>query len=145
MIHLGKRATEGQGSAPDVAAANKEEAVLVRDSLAKLPETYRLPLILFYRDGQSVRAVAEALGISEDAVKQRLARGREMLRDRMAGLVESVLTRTGPTAIFTMAIAAAIGALAAPAAVAGSVFSAASAAAGTTSSSAASSASFLTA
>ncbi len=134
-----------ESPAPDDAAANREETALVRESLAKLPETYRLPLILFYREGQSVRAVAEALGISEDAVKQRLARGREMLRDRMAGLVESVLTRTGPTAIFTMAIAAAIGALAAPAAVAGSVFATASVAAGTTSSSTASTATLLTA
>ncbi len=116
---------------PDEAAANEEEAALVRESLAKLPETYRLPLILFYRDGQSVRAVADALEISEDAVKQRLARGREMLRDRMAGLIETVLTRTGPTALFTMTIAAAIGALAAPTVVAGTVFAASSATAST--------------
>jgi RNA polymerase sigma factor (sigma-70 family) len=111
---------------PDEVTANEEEANLVRDSLAKLPETYRLPLILFYREGQSVRAVAEALDISEDAVKQRLARGREMLRDRMSGVIETVLTRTGPNAVFTMAIAAAIGALAAPAVMAGTVFAAAS-------------------
>ena len=71
--------------APDEAAATAEEAALVRASLAKLPETYRLPLVLYYREGQSVRAVAETLGLSEDAVKQRLARGREMLRDRMLG------------------------------------------------------------
>lgn len=128
---------------PDQAAANEEEAAMVRESLAKLPETYRLPLILFYREGQSVHAVAELLAISEDAVKQRLARGREMLRDRMSGLIENVLTRTGPTPVFTMAIAVAIGALAAPAAMAGSVF-AATAAAGTTST-ATSSASILTA
>jgi len=112
---------------PDEAAASEEEAALVRESLAKLPETYRLPLILYYREGQSVRAAAEAIGISEDAVKQRLARGREMLREQMAGKVETVLRRTAPNAIFTMAIAATIGALAAPAAVAGSVFAAASA------------------
>src|SRR5439155_9295447 len=97
-----------------------------------LPETYRLPLILYYREGKSVRAVAEALEISEDAAKQRLARGREMLQERMAGMIEGVLTRTGPSAIFTMAIAAAIGALAAPAAVAASVFTAASAAGSST-------------
>ncbi len=131
--------------APDEVAANEEEAALVRQSLAKLPETYRLPLILYYREGRSVRAVAETLGISEDAVKQRLARGRELLRDCMSGLIESVLTRTGPGAVFTMTIAAVIGALAAPAAVAGSVFAATSAAAGTTSAAAASSAPVLTA
>src|SRR5437867_1264240 len=117
---------------PDQAAANEEEAALVRESLAKLPETYRLPLILYYREGQSVRAVAEALSITEDAVKQRLARGREMLRDRISGVIETVLTRTTPTAIFTMTIAVAIGALAAPAAIAGTIFAAASAASAST-------------
>jgi RNA polymerase sigma factor (sigma-70 family) len=126
-------ATADSAPAPDEATASEEEAALVRDSLSKLPETYRLPLVLYYRDGQSVRAVAEALGVSEDAVKQRLARGREMLREQMSGLVESVLGRTAPSAVFTMTIAAAIGALAAPAAVAGAVFTATSAAAGTTS------------
>src|SRR6185369_6075450 len=32
---------------PDEAAASEEEAALVRESPAKLPETYRLPLILY--------------------------------------------------------------------------------------------------
>ncbi|HMJ90570.1 MAG TPA: sigma-70 family RNA polymerase sigma factor [Candidatus Acidoferrum sp.] len=117
---------------PDEVAAMEEETALVREALARLPETYRLPLVLFYREGQSVSAVAESLGLSDDAVKQRLARGREMLRDRMSGLIETVLTRTGPTPVFTMTIAVTIGALASPAAIAGAVFTTASAAAGVT-------------
>jgi RNA polymerase sigma factor (sigma-70 family) len=130
---------------PDEAAASEEEAALVRESLSKLPEVHRLPLILYYREGKSVKAVADALGISEDAVKQRLARGREMLRERMAGMVEGVLTRTTPNAIFTMTIAVAIGALAAPAAVAGAAFTAASVAgAGTTTATASSTPSIIT-
>ena len=96
---------------PDQAAASQEEAGRGRETLSKLPELYRLPLILFYREGQSVRAGAEALGISEDALKQRLARGRELLRERLADRIETALKRTAPTAIFTMTIAAAIGAL----------------------------------
>src|SRR5436853_5711300 len=70
--------------APDEQAANQEEAGLVRDALTQLPESYREPLILYYRENQSTKAVAEALEISEDAVRQRLARGREMLRDRLS-------------------------------------------------------------
>jgi RNA polymerase sigma factor (sigma-70 family) len=115
--------------APDEQAASEEEAALVRDALARLPETYREPLILYYRENQSTKAVAQALDISEDAVRQRLARGREMLRDQVSGVIESVLTRTKPTAIFTMTIAVAIGALASPAAVAGGAFATASGAA----------------
>jgi RNA polymerase sigma factor (sigma-70 family) len=116
------------GPAPDEQAASEEEVALVREALARLPEAYREPLILYYRENQSTRAVAEALDISEDAVRQRLARGREMLRDQVSGVIENVLTRTRPTPIFTMSIAVAIGALTAPAAVAGGVFSAAAAA-----------------
>jgi RNA polymerase sigma factor (sigma-70 family) len=117
---------------PDEVAANDEEAELVRRSLARLPETYRLPLVLYYREGKSVRAVAETLDISEDAVKQRLARGREMLREEISSVMDRVLTRSGPTAVFTMTIAVAIGALATPAAIAGAVFATAAASSVTT-------------
>lgn len=117
------------GRTPDEAAACEEEASLVREHLARLPEIYRLPLILYYREGQSVRQAAEALGLGEDALKQRLARGREMLREHIAVRIETALIRTAPTALFTMAIATAIGALAQPAAVAGSAFAAAAASA----------------
>src|SRR5581483_5367160 len=114
---------------PDEIAATDEEAALVRDSLKKLPEDYRLPLVLYYREGQSVRAVAETLGISEDAAKQRLARGRELCRDRISSLLENVLKQTKPSTIFTMGVAVAIGALAAPSAIAATAFASGAAAA----------------
>ncbi len=117
--------------APDEQAANKEETALLRCALTQLPEIYREPLVLYYREHKSTRAVAEALDISEETVRQRLARGRDMLRDNLTDAIESVLTRTRPSGLFTMTIAVAIGALVSPAAIAGSVFAAA---AGTTSS-----------
>lgn len=117
-----------ESPAPDARAASADDALAVRNALSKLPETYRVPLVLFYREGQSIRAVAEALGISEDAAKQRLARGREMLREQMTGVVERVLARTSPGAVFTVAIAVAIGALSAPATVAGAILAGAAAA-----------------
>ncbi len=111
---------------PDEQAASKEEAALLSFALTKLPEAYREPLVLYYREHQSTKAVAEALDITEEAVRQRLARGREMLRDNLSNVLESVLTRTRPTTLFTMTVAVAIGALMSPSAVAGSVFAAAS-------------------
>lgn len=125
---------EDEAPGPDDVVARQEDTALVRELLARLPELYRTPLVLYYREGQSVCAVAEALGVSEDAVKQRLARGREMLRDRVSGLIETVLTSTGPTSQFTLAVAASIGALATPAAAAaGTALSCASASAECTS------------
>src|SRR2546428_2649271 len=50
-----------QSPTPDELAASEEEAALVRDALGKLPEAYREPLILYYRESQSTKAVAVAL------------------------------------------------------------------------------------
>ena len=56
--------------------SNEEQAILWR-SLERIPEIYREPLVLFYREHQSIEAVAEKLELTEDAVKQRLSRGQK--------------------------------------------------------------------
>ncbi len=53
--------------------------------IMKLDRNYRLPFVLHYAEGYSLREVAEILDISEGAVKTRLSRGRNMLRDRLKG------------------------------------------------------------
>src|SRR5690349_14659817 len=62
--------------------SREEEAILWR-SLEKIPELYREPLILFYRRHQSIESVAAELELSEDAVKQRLSRGRKLLQEEV--------------------------------------------------------------
>ena len=52
----------------------------LREALARLPEKYRLPLMLYYFDGRSSENVANALGISTDGVLTRLSRARKELR-----------------------------------------------------------------
>jgi RNA polymerase sigma factor (sigma-70 family) len=98
---------------PPEEAVSREEESLVWQSLEQIPETYREPLILFYREQESIAAVALALGLSEDAVKQRLSRGRGMLRDKMAEVVEGALRRTRPGRPFTVAVMTGVGTLAA--------------------------------
>lgn len=56
------------------------EASAVERALAALPLDYRAPLLLFSYYQFSVREVAEALTLSEGAVKVRLHRAREMFR-----------------------------------------------------------------
>jgi RNA polymerase sigma factor (sigma-70 family) len=97
---------------PAEEAVSREEEALVWQSLEQIPETYREPLILFYREQQSIAGVALALGLSEDAVKQRLSRGRGMLRDRVAEVVEGTLRRSRPGRAFTMAVMTGLGTLA---------------------------------
>ncbi len=94
----------------DQAITNEEKALLWR-ALQQVPETYREPLVLFYREHQSVEAVAQTLELSEDAVKQRLSRGRKMLQERLLAFVENTLERTGPGSTFTLAVLAALPAM----------------------------------
>ena len=91
----------------DQVISKEEEAILWR-SLSELPESYREPLVLFYRRHQSVAEVADALELSEDAVKQRLSRGRAMLAEKMSKFVETTLSSTGPTTAFTVGVLAAL-------------------------------------
>lgn len=69
-------------------------------------------MVLFYREQQSVKQVATGLGLSADVARQRLSRGRKLLKAEVATLVEDVLGRTGPKKAFTIAVIAALPALA---------------------------------
>jgi len=92
---------------PEQAIGREEEAILWR-SLERIPEIYREPLVLFYRKHQSIEAVAQGLELSEDAVKQRLSRGRKLLHERVLAFVEGALERTNPDRVFTAGVLAAL-------------------------------------
>jgi RNA polymerase sigma factor (sigma-70 family) len=93
---------------PEAEFVTREEEAILWRALAAMPDTYREPMVLFYREEQSIADVATKLDLSEDAVKQRLSRGRAMLREEMAALVESALTRSRPTAAFTASVMGAL-------------------------------------
>src|SRR5580692_5935709 len=87
--------------------SREEEAILWR-ALETIPELYREPLVLFYREHESIEAVAAQLDLTEDAVKQRLSRGRKMLHEEVQSFVESTLRRTAPGRVFSGAVLAAL-------------------------------------
>jgi RNA polymerase sigma factor (sigma-70 family) len=89
-------------------ALSAERASVVWGALNEMPEEYRIPLVLYYREQQSVGRVAEALDLSRSAVKSRLMRGRSMLKDKVVTLVEETLTATRPGDTFAVAVVAAI-------------------------------------
>jgi RNA polymerase sigma factor (sigma-70 family) len=62
------------------------------EALDSLPEKLRLPLVLHHLEGHSEAGGAELLGLKLGTFSARLARGREMLKDRLArrGTVLSV-------------------------------------------------------
>ena len=79
------------GGSPFDAVSDAQAERVVGEALSRVPETYRDVLVLYYREQRSVREVAAALGISEAATLQRLARGRQHLADGVTSLVERSL------------------------------------------------------
>jgi RNA polymerase sigma factor (sigma-70 family) len=93
---------------PAELAISAEEEALLWHAVGRIPETYRTPLVLFYREQQSIADVAASMGLSEDLVRQRLSRGRNLLRDQLQAFVEGALQRSAPGAAFTAAVLAAL-------------------------------------
>jgi len=86
----------------------REEAAILWRSLERIPELYREPLVLYYREQRSIEAVARDLDLTEETVRQRLARGRKLLHEEVLAVVETALERTAPTKAFTLAVVAAL-------------------------------------
>lgn len=102
---------------PAAQAAEADEVAFVLRQLHLLPDIYREPMVLFYRSGESVAFVAAQLEISEDLVRQRLARGRAMLGERMERALGGALRASAPKPGFAAGVVGLIGAGSAPLAV----------------------------
>jgi RNA polymerase sigma factor (sigma-70 family) len=100
-------------------AIRSEEQELLWNVLAELPEAYREPLVLYYRSQQTVTEVATQLDLSEETVRQRLSRGRKLMKAEVADLVEKSLRASRPGTLFTAAVLAALPAAAPQAAAMG--------------------------
>lgn len=97
----------------DIAMQHEEQALLWK-ALESVPEIYREPLILYYREHQSIEHVAVSLDLTEDTVKQRLARGRKLVQEKVLAFVEGALERSTPGKVFTITVLAALPALLTP-------------------------------
>ncbi len=102
-------------------AITADESALMWSILTGIPEIYREPMVLYYREQHSVAAVAATLEVSEDTVRQRLVRGRAMLNERIAKRVETALERSAPTTAFAGMVVLALPLHLSPAVVAGAL------------------------
>jgi RNA polymerase sigma factor (sigma-70 family) len=57
---------------------------LIREEVGRLPETYRLPVVLCYLEGKTNQEAAAQLRCPVGTIKGRLSRARQTLRDRLS-------------------------------------------------------------
>ena len=93
-VNQARRATSSRWRQKTVPLSEREDAPVqfrepeenqVWEALQDLTEDYRLPIYLFYFQELSTQEIAQALAIRPGAVRMRLTRGREQLREQLKG------------------------------------------------------------
>ncbi len=59
------------------------DTALVMESLGRLPDTYRAPVVLFYMKEMAYKDIAEVLDVPLGTVMSRLSRGKDLLRKEL--------------------------------------------------------------
>ncbi len=86
-VELDPPDTRGEDESP----GKTERLARLRREIARLPESQRECLLLFYFEEMSYAQMANALGVTEAAVNQRLSRARQQLRSSLADRPEEEL------------------------------------------------------
>ncbi|WP_202845606.1 RNA polymerase sigma factor [Luteimonas saliphila] len=99
-------------------ALDAERDAVAADLISELPEDSREALLLYYREGQSSKQVAMLLGLSDAAVRKRLSRARQSVREDLLTRFSDFARSSAPSAAFAVGVTAALG-FSKPAAAAG--------------------------
>ena len=72
-----KLPTDNLENIPEPCADDMEENILFKAMLKELSKPNQMVMALYYGDSYTIREISQILEISENAVKQRLVRGRK--------------------------------------------------------------------
>ena len=74
-----------EGAGVEERVLSGEACRALREAVRRLPDRYRLPVLLYYMEELTQREIAGILGLPEETVKTRLRRARAILRKDMEG------------------------------------------------------------
>jgi RNA polymerase sigma-70 factor (ECF subfamily) len=73
---------------PASAVEGREIAESVWQAVERLPRLWAAAIVLFYRENKQVKEIAKIMGTRENTVKTYLLRGRNRLKELLAGFIE---------------------------------------------------------
>jgi len=73
---------------PEEAYLKNERTRQLAKLIRELPDMYRLPIVLYHQQGLSYQEIADAIHEPLSKVKNRIFRGRKMLKDTLIGMKE---------------------------------------------------------
>src|SRR5262249_50414059 len=116
-----KRAADMRQTQPGGETSLSEAQAALDAALGELPEKYRTALVLRYLEGQTQEEAARRLGCPLATLRTRVARGRKLLRERLANpglapspaglaalLIASAASAAAPAALVKAAVGAAL-------------------------------------
>jgi len=68
---------------PEESFIRKEKVEKIREAISELPEKYRIPIILFHKNGLSYEEMTNVMNEPITIIKNRLYRARLMLKDKL--------------------------------------------------------------
>jgi len=95
-----KEAFPAPGAQPLDALESAEAQACVREALEKLPEPFRLPIILCDQEGLSYDEIARIVSCPVGTVRSRIHRGRLLLREALAHWLPE--TRSDPMEVLAL-------------------------------------------
>lgn len=95
-----------------------EQQGVAAELISALPDDSREVLLLYYREGQSSQQVATLLGLSDAAVRKRLSRARQVVRNELLQRFGEFAHDSAPSFAFSSVVATALAVASPPAAAA---------------------------
>lgn len=71
------------GDNPEEVLGKKENKKRLEEAISSLPEMYRVPIVLYHLEDMSYQEIATVLQIPLSKVKNRIFRGRKLLKERL--------------------------------------------------------------
>jgi len=75
-------------SSPEASYIEKEKAQALKKAVESLPDMYKVPIVLYHQQGLSYQEIAAVIEEPLSKVKNRIFRGRKMLKDDLLSMKE---------------------------------------------------------